>query len=362
MGRILGASLVFFLLGFPGGAEAVEADADVEVYWLLLHDLAVKRELKLSAGQQAACEKLLDGLDLRYCPLRNKPKKEFQSGVAQLAADCRKSLAAVLEPAQAKRLNEIFYARLGTAMLLRDDVAERLQCAEELRNQIRPIVEETGKAVADLRKKAADPKLDSESRESLERTFRETKINEQKRILSLLTPVQRTAWKAMLGDVFDTSLLGQTAFKAPELIDSQEWINSPPLQLRDLRDKVVVVHFYASSCANCIHNYPWYRQWQEKFAGKGVVLIGIHTPETAEEKVTETVRQKAAAEKLAFPILIDGKQSNWNAWGNSIWPCVYLVDKRGYIRHVWPGELKWKGNDGEKIMRERIESLIAEKP
>jgi len=55
-----------------------------------------------------------------------------------------------------------------------------------------------------------------------------------------------------------------------------------------------------------------------------------------------------------------GKSENWNAWGNSMWPSVYLIDKRGYLRQFWPGELNWQGNNGEKYMREWIERLVAD--
>jgi len=89
-------------------------------------------------------------------------------------------------------------------------------------------------------------------------------------------------------------------------------------------------------------------------------MIGIHTPETAAERDAAHVRQKAAEAELSFPILIDGKSENWNAWGNSIWPCVYVIDKQGYLRHFWAGELKWQGNDGEKFLRDRIEALLNE--
>ena len=84
------------------------------------------------------------------------------------------------------------------------------------------------------------------------------------------------------------------------------------------------------------------------------MLIGIHTPETASERESANVRRKAEAEKFAFPVLIDGDKQNWNAWGNAMWPSVYLIDKRGYVRQFWPGELKWQGNDGEKHMRDWI--------
>jgi hypothetical protein len=40
---------------------------------------------------------------------------------------------------------------------------------------------------------------------------------------------------------------------------------------------------------------------------------------------------------------------------------VYLIDKQGYVRYRWDGELNWKGIKGDKLMRERIEKLLAEK-
>lgn len=58
--------------------------------------------------------------------------------------------------------------------------------------------------------------------------------------------------------------------------------------------------------------------------------------------------------------MIDAKHKNWDAWGNSMWPSVYLIDKRGYVRYWWYGELNWKQNEGEKIMRKLIEKLLAE--
>jgi peroxiredoxin len=176
-----------------------------------------------------------------------------------------------------------------------------------------------------------------------------------------LTPRQQAAWKDAIGRPFDLGTLGQPALAAPEIVDSGAWINSPePLTLAGLRGKVVVVHFYAANCINCIRNFPTYRLWQERFAAKDVVLLGIHTPETAEERDAAAVRRKAADEKLTFPICIDGKNANWNAWGNSMWPSVYVIDKRGYVRHSWHGELKWQGATGDEFLAGRIDALVAE--
>src|SRR4051794_8093335 len=76
----------------------------------------------------------------------------------------------------------------------------------------------------------------------------------------------------------------------PELQTVTEWINSKPLEWKDLRGQVVVVHFWTLGCINCIHNQPSYKSWQEKYAGKGVTMIGFHTPETKEEYDLEKVR------------------------------------------------------------------------
>jgi hypothetical protein len=53
---------------------------------------------------------------------------------------------------------------------------------------------------------------------------------------------------------------------------------------------------------------------------------------------------------------------NWDAWSNTIWPAVYLIDKQGFVRYWWYGELNWDAAEGEKYMRQKITELIAEKP
>jgi hypothetical protein len=92
-----------------------------------------------------------------------------------------------------------------------------------------------------------------------------------------------------------------------------------------------------------------------------LTIIGVHSPETEGERVVDSVRRKAREDGLEFPIAVDGDLATWQAWSNNIWPSVYLVDKKGYVRYWWYGELNWQGTDGEQYMREKIEELLAEK-
>ena len=149
--------------------------------------------------------------------------------------------------------------------------------------------------------------------------------------------------------------------KAPELQESGPWINAEkPLQLSGLHGTVVVLHFYAFGCINCKNNYSVYLDWQERFKDENVVIIGIQTPETKAEHDIDLIQQRAEEAGFTFPILADIEKNNWHAWGNSMWPSVYVLDKQGYIREFWPGELRWEGATGDKYLQQQIEKLMKE--
>jgi hypothetical protein len=91
-----------------------------------------------------------------------------------------------------------------------------------------------------------------------------------------------------------------------------------------------------------------------------VAVLGIHTPETPEEAKIDQVRAKAKETGMTYPIAVDNAMQTWAVWGNRAWPGIYLVDKKGYVRYRWYGELNWKEIKGEELMRRKIEELVAE--
>ncbi len=145
---------------------------------------------------------------------------------------------------------------------------------------------------------------------------------------------------------------------APEFSGVTTWVNSAPLKLADLRGKVAIVHFWTNGCINCIHNYPHYRAWTEKYQpNHDLIMVGVHTPEFDAEKNVDRIKDQAAKNHLAFPIAVDNEGANWKAWGNHFWPCIYLVDKAGNVRYRWDGEL---GPSGFKKVFAQIDTLLAE--
>jgi peroxiredoxin len=149
--------------------------------------------------------------------------------------------------------------------------------------------------------------------------------------------------------------------EAPEFPAGLEWLQGGSLKMADLRGRVAVVHFWTNGCINCIHNYPVYRAWQAKYDAKKVAVIGIHTPEFAREAATEVVRKKAADNGLTFPIVLDPASKAWRAWHNRYWPSIYLVDKKGRVRHRWEGELHLDTEEGKRFAA-KIDDLLDEKP
>jgi len=131
--------------------------------------------------------------------------------------------------------------------------------------------------------------------------------------------------------------------------------------MASLKGNVVLVHFYAFQCHNCHANFGIYRRWHDELTAKGVVVVGIQTPETKSERDPDAVKAAAAERDLKFPVMVDLESKNWNAWGNTMWPTVYVVDKQGYLRHWWQGELNWKGATADKTIEDLVETLLAEK-
>jgi cytochrome c biogenesis protein CcdA/thiol-disulfide isomerase/thioredoxin len=125
---------------------------------------------------------------------------------------------------------------------------------------------------------------------------------------------------------------------APAFSGLTNWINSPPLQLSQLKGKVVLVDFWTYSCINCLRTLPYVEKWQQTYASQGFTVIGIHTPEFAFEHLPANVDAAVKAHGLTYPIASDNNYATWNAFDNNSWPADYLIDKNGDVRDVHLGE------------------------
>lgn len=124
----------------------------------------------------------------------------------------------------------------------------------------------------------------------------------------------------------------------PSLSGATDWLNSPPLTGAGLRGKVVVVDFCTYTCINWLRSLPYVRAWAEKYKDRGLVMIGVHTPEFSFEHNTENVRRALMKMQVAYPIAVDSDYAVWEAFANQYWPALYFIDAEGRIRHHRFGE------------------------
>ena len=147
---------------------------------------------------------------------------------------------------------------------------------------------------------------------------------------------------------------GQTAFarsgwttKGPlSALDGKTmWLDSPPLTAAALQGKVVLVDFWTYTCINWRRQLPYVRAWAEKYKDKGLVVVGVHTPEFSFEKNVDNVRWATKDMHIDYPVVIDNDRAIWRAFSNEYWPALYFVDAQGRERHHVFGEGEYEQSE-----------------
>jgi thiol-disulfide isomerase/thioredoxin len=134
------------------------------------------------------------------------------------------------------------------------------------------------------------------------------------------------------------SLPGTRHETLPGFEGATGWLNSEPLSPEGLRGKVVLVDFWTYTCINWLRTLGYVRAWWEKYTDRGLVLVGVHTPEFPFEHDVDNVREAAKEMRVEYPIALDSDYRVWRAFDNHYWPAVYIADTEGRIRHHHFGE------------------------
>ncbi|MEM9366796.1 MAG: redoxin domain-containing protein, partial [Planctomycetota bacterium] len=335
------------------------ADETVQPYLLqMVRDDAIHQELKLDASQIRQVLASLEEVDGPWWRGRILPTDRNHENVAQLTRQLRARLGSILSVDQRERLSQLERQAHGTRMLLLDDVAATLTLTKVQRESLQETFATTDQDGTEIRKQLQEKTLEAPE---AARKLKDLQSREQADLQSTLTTKQRSQIGPLVGVPFDFSKIKRRYPKAPELsLEGAQWLQGEPQTLASLRGSVVAVHFYAFRCINCQRNFEHYNGWQDDYADKGLVVIGIQTPEVSSEFDPERVAAAAEKDGFEYPVLLDLKKSNWDAWSNTMWPTVYLIDKRGFVRQWWQGEMNWQGTPGEKKMRGVIEQLLEE--
>ncbi|MCW8400071.1 cytochrome c biogenesis protein DipZ [Legionella sp. PATHC038] len=127
-------------------------------------------------------------------------------------------------------------------------------------------------------------------------------------------------------------------YPAPPIQGIDAWINSAPLRLVDLHGKVVLIDFWTYSCINCLRTLPYIKDWYTRYHDKGLVIIGIHTPEFDFEKNLDNVKAAVSRYGILYPVALDSQFVTWRNYQNHYWPAHYLINKKGEVVYRRFGE------------------------
>jgi thiol-disulfide isomerase/thioredoxin len=130
-----------------------------------------------------------------------------------------------------------------------------------------------------------------------------------------------------------------------ELARATVWLNSEPLTAEALRGHVVLVDFWTYSCVNWLRTLPHVRAWAERYADRGLVVIGVHAPEFGFEHDLDNVRRASAELGVGYPVVIDNDFAIWRSFENHYWPAIYLVDGDGQVRFHHFGEEAYEATE-----------------
>ncbi|RJQ13765.1 thiol-disulfide isomerase [Candidatus Parcubacteria bacterium] len=147
---------------------------------------------------------------------------------------------------------------------------------------------------------------------------------------------------------------------AKEITTPDGFINIDEISIADqVGKKVVLVDFWTYSCINCQRTIPYLNAWHEKYSDKGLVIIGVHTPEFEFEEKYENVQRAVQKFAIKYPIVLDNDYSTWTAYKNRYWPRKYLIDIDGFIiyDHIGEGAYEETERKIQEALAERAKVL-----
>jgi thiol-disulfide isomerase/thioredoxin len=123
--------------------------------------------------------------------------------------------------------------------------------------------------------------------------------------------------------------------KAPGFVRKD--LNGKSIDLRSFRGKVVLLDFWATWCAPCQIEMPFFDAWQREYGPQGLQVIGISMDDDS-----GPVRRLVAKMKLNYPVAMGDARLGEQYGGVLGLPLTYLIDRNGVVRAQFKGETEVK--------------------
>jgi thiol-disulfide isomerase/thioredoxin len=143
--------------------------------------------------------------------------------------------------------------------------------------------------------------------------------------------------------------------RAPDFPQDLDWINSDhPIRIKELRGRVVILHFWTFCCINCMHALAQLRELEEAFPDT-LVVISIHSPKFSAERFTARVREAVLRYGVNHPVVNDRTMYLWKQYAIGAWPTLVFLDPENRVITRHEGEIA--PEEGKKLLREMIDEF-----
>ncbi|NWG40179.1 MAG: TlpA family protein disulfide reductase [Hydrogenophilaceae bacterium] len=140
----------------------------------------------------------------------------------------------------------------------------------------------------------------------------------------------------LIGGAFVHSLVSEQA--APDIVFST--LKGEKIALEALRGKVVLVNFWATTCAACVREMPGMIDTYHRYRNKGFEILAVAMPYDPPNYVLKFTHDR----QLPFPVALDIRGEAVRAFGNvNLTPTSFLIGKDGLILEKKTGELDFAG-------------------
>lgn len=117
-----------------------------------------------------------------------------------------------------------------------------------------------------------------------------------------------------------------------------EWLNTAqPIDMKDLKGKIVILDFWTYCCINCMHVLPDLKFLEEKYPNQ-IVVIGVHSAKFDNEKDSKSIRDAILRYEIKHPVVNDSEMILWRKFGTRAWPTIAIVDPEGKFAGSQSGE------------------------
>ena len=155
-----------------------------------------------------------------------------------------------------------------------------------------------------------------------------------------------------------------SADPAPDL-KILEWLGQEPVNLSDLRGKIVLLDFWATWCIPCISTFPRLRDWHKRYAGSDFVIVGVtkYYGRGGDKPLTKLQELDFLGEfkqkhKLPYPIAVAEFVEDTMKYGINAYPTTVLLDRNGVVRYIGIGA----GTEESENLEDMIKKLLKEEP